>query len=540
MKRIRGRFGVLAAAAIMACSLFAPRAGAAQKVPFEDIGSSYALTSIIHLYHQQIMTGTSSTTFSPSKSMTRAELLTSLNRMLKLEPVSSPISPFSDVPHAAWYYGWVQASLQLELASGTSATRFSPERAVTRQEAAVWLVKALKQNNGYAGADVSGIFGDGQDIAEWAKSEVAAAYELGLIKGDGAGNFRPTDSITRQEAAVLLDRVLQNETWVSELNRSPKERIVLGWNYGQTTAQYQANLGQSNVNTLSPRWYFVDGDGAIADQTDPSLVLWARSNAKKVWAMVGNRADQDATHQMLSNAANRDAAVDSLTALAVKYRLDGLNLDFENVAPQDRAALTTFVALLARKLHANGMALSVDVSPDRDTDWTEAFDYAALGRQADYIVLMGYDEHYGGSPIPGPNASLPYDQKAVNRLLQSVSADKIILALPFYNREWTPEQPGAIRSSRFISLQEQNELMIRHSAKPVWDVELGQYVASYMNGSIKQKVWLEEGRSLSAKYRLAIDKGLAGVAYWYIGGESPDIWASLRNAETYGQYSFLS
>jgi len=524
----------------MACSLFAPRAWAEQKVPFEDIGSSYAQTSIIRLYQKKIMTGTSLTAFSPSKWMTRAQLLTSLNRMLKLEPLFSPISPFSDVARDAWYYGWVQASLQLELAKGTSSTTFSPEKAVTRQEAAVMLVNALKQNDSDADANASTIFGDGQDIAEWAKPAVAAAYELGLVKGDGAGNFRPADSITRQEAAVLLDRVLQNEAWASELDRSRKERIVLGWNYGQTTAQFQANLGQSNVNTLSPRWYFTDGNGAIADQTDPSLILWAKRNAKKVWAMVGNHADQDATHEMLSNAASRELAVESLTALAVKYRLDGLNLDFENVAPQDRTALTTFVASLARGLHANGMVLSVDVSPDRDTDWTEAFDYAALGRQADYIVLMGYDEHYGGSPIPGPNASLPYVQKGLNKLLQSVSADKIILALPFYNREWTPEQPGALRSSRFISLQEQNELMIQHSAKPVWEAGLGQYTASYKDGSVMRKLWLEEGRSLSAKYQLAIDKGLAGVAYWYIGGESPDIWASLRNTETYAQYSFSS
>lgn len=540
MKRIRGRFGLLAAAAVMACGLFAPRAWAGQKVPFVDIGSSYAQASIIHLYQQKIMTGTSLTAFSPSKLMTRAQLLTSLNRMLKLEPLFSPISPFSDVPRDAWYYGWVQASVQLELAKGTSSTRFSPEKSVTRQEAAVLLVNALKQNDSDADANASTIFGDGQDIAEWAKPAVAAAYELGLIKGDGAGNFRPADSITRQEAAVLLDRVLQNEAWAAELDRSREERIVMGWNYGQTTAQFQANLGQSNVNTLSPRWYFADGDGAIADQTDPSLTLWAKRNDKKVWAMVGNRADQDATHEMLSNEASRERAVEALTALAVKYRLDGLNLDFENVAPQDRTALTTFAASLARGLHANGMVLSVDVSPDRDTDWTEAFDYAALGRQADYIVLMGYDEHYSGSPIPGPNASLPYVQKAVNRLLQLVSADKIILALPFYNREWTPEQPGALRSSRFISLQEQNELVIRHSAKPVWDAELGQYMVRYMDGSVMRKLWLEEGRSLSAKYRLAIDKGLAGVAYWYIGGESPDIWASLRNTETYAQYSFSS
>jgi spore germination protein YaaH len=292
------------------------------------------------------------------------------------------------------------------------------------------------------------------------------------------------------------------------------------------------------VNTLSPRWYYVGKTGAVTDDTDPTLIKWAKQNDKQIWAMVGNRADQAATHQMLSNSTTRNTAIDQLTAVVKKYSLDGLNIDFENVASEDRTSLTTFITLLAAKLHALGATLSIDVSPDLGTDWTEAFDYAALGKQVDYIVMMGYDEHYNGSISPGSIASLPYDESAVDTLLRVVTSSKVILAFPFYNRDWTLKPTGTVSASNYISLSEQNQMIKTLLLKPVWNEALGQYVASYMKLSMKHTIWFEDGRSLIAKYKLAVNKKLAGVAYWYIGGESSDVWASLSNAEKFYDYSF--
>lgn len=117
--------------------------------------------------------------------------------------------------------------------------------------------------------------------------------------------------------------------------------------------------------------------------------------------MVGNRSDQEATHQILLSTTARNTAVNQLAALVSKYGLDGLNIDFENVAAEDRVYLTSFITLLAEKMRSLDVILSMDVSPDLGTDWTEAFDYAALGKQVNYMVMMGYDEHYDGSQVPG-------------------------------------------------------------------------------------------------------------------------------------------
>lgn len=536
MKRLINKIVTATVPAILAAGLLLQTSSAAKAQPFDDIGTSYARDEIIELYNQKIIAGTSATHFSPKKTMTRAEFITALDRLLKLEPVPGPISPYADVAKTAWYYGYVQAAVQLELVSGKSATAFSPDKPVTRQEAAVMMYNAFKQTANPGASTLP--YKDKGGIAEWANDAVAAMYELGLMKGDQTGSFRPTKPITRQEAAIVLAGVLEQEEWAAELADKPNERIVLGWQYGQTTAQYENAIVQSNVNTLSPRWYFVGSTGAVEDYTDTKLVTWAKSNNKKIWAMTGNRSDQEATHLLLSSPDASSAAINGLAALVDKHGLDGLNIDFENVAPADRNYLTAFVTQLAAKLHMLGAKLSIDVSPDLGTDWTEAFDYAELGKQADYMVLMGYDEHYGGSKYPGPNASLPYDRQAVRTILKTVANSKVILALPFYNRDWSLYPDGTAASSAFVTLPEQNALVAGPSLTPAWNQTLGQYVAHYTKQSIKHSIWIEDGRSLIAKYRLAADNKLAGVAYWHIGGESPDIWTSMRNAEKYYDYNF--
>jgi len=536
VKRTYTRFALAAFTLLYIITLVAHPIVAQSTQPFDDISSSYAKQEIIDLYNKKIITGTSERSFSPKESISRAEFVTVLDRLLGLEPVASPVSPYTDVAKKAWYYGWIQAAVQLGLADGVSASQFAPAKAVTRQEAAVLLARALKKLNYKTETKMS--FGDDSRIAEWASTSVAAMNGLGLMKGDDKGNFRPSDPISRQETAVMIHRVLQNVNWAAELAAKPKETIKLGWQYGQTTQQYEQTILNANVNTLSPRWYFTGEAGEISDNTDPSLVAWAKQHNKKVWAMVGNRSDQAATHKLLSSSAARTKAISQLTGFITKYKLDGLNIDFENVAPQDRAALTAFITELSNKLKLLNVTLSIDVSPDRDTDWTDAFDFAALGKLADYIVLMGYDEHWGGGSEAGSNASIGFDEAAVNKLLKLVPSQKVILGVPFYNRDWDLKEDGSVESSEFISLSEQNALISKYEIKPIWNAKVGQYTAAYMKNGIQHKMWVEDGRSLTEKYKLAVNAKLAGLAYWYVGGESPDIWTSLKNADRFLGYSF--
>ena len=184
---------------------------------------------------------------------------------------------------------------------------------------------------------------------------------------------------------------------------------------------------------------------------------------------------------------------------------------------QDRDDFTAFITTLHQRLMAVPAVLSVNVSPDLGSDWTEVFDYEALGKNADYVVLMGYDEHWGGDLVAGSVSSLPWLRQGLSALLLQVPASKTILAVPLYTRDWQTSASGAVSTE--IDLLRQNNLMLAKKPALHWDEQLGQYVAQYGDKSAPHRIWLEDGRSLSLKTRLGAAYSLAGTAYWYMGGE---------------------
>ncbi|MFC5406319.1 glycosyl hydrolase family 18 protein [Cohnella soli] len=463
-----------------------------------------------------------------------------LERLLGIQPVAGAISSYSDLPTSAWYYPWVQSSIQLNIAQGTSHHLFKPNRDVTREEAAVLMSRALKQTVKQSLVISStlpdALFQDQAKIAPWALDSVIRLRNFGLMKGDN-GSFRPNEPISRQEAAVLIHRAWTYPGWSERIRATPSEKIQLGWQYGQTTVQFEQQVALSDVNTLSPRWFFLGKTSAVENNADTSLVSWAHKRGKKVWAMVGNHSDQETSHITLSSKDQRKEFIRQLIDLVKQYDIDGLNIDFENMSAQDRDSFTAFVTELHAQLKSISTTLSVNVSPDSGTDWTDVFDYSAIGQAADYVVLMGYDEHWSGDPEVGSVSSLPWLRHGVETLLKKVSPRKVILALPFYTQLWTTSATNTTSSAE-LDLAGQNNMILLKRLIPDWDENHGQYYAQFNVPNALNQIWLEDGRSLSLKVGLGESYSLAGYGYWYLGGESADIWTSLRNAMRFANYDF--
>lgn len=502
--------------------------------PFDDISNAYAQNQILDLYNKNIINGTGNRKFEPDKTITRAEFITILDRTLNLEPVNNDIPSYSDISKNQWFYGWVEAGTNVGIIEGRDSNKFDPYKSITREEAAALLVRALKQQTVNVSSG-SLPFHDATRTSSWAASYVMTAYKLGLIVGDTSQNFRPTDPITRQETAIVIDRIVQNSSWYRQLQTSPSSQIVLGWQYDESTFEFENRVLNSEVNVLSPRWYFVEDQGKISNITEASLATWAKNHNKKIWPLVGNHSDMEVTHQALTEMGQRNHLIKQLADFVQAYQLDGLTLDFENVSPGDRQAFSSFVSDLAAKLHDMGAILTVCVSPDSGTDWTAAFDYAALGKSADYIVLMGYDEHWDDEN-PGSVSSLPWLEDGVTGLLSAVPANKIVLALPFYTKEWI--SGSNTKTSNDLTLGDQDKIINGLEKGPVWDASIGQYIANYQDNKGNHSIWVEDSRSLSLKFELAATKHIAGIGFWYVGGETPDIWASLRNVRKYTAYTF--
>ncbi|PQP80824.1 glycoside hydrolase [Paenibacillus sp. PCH8] len=501
---------------------------------FQDTYNSYAKDAITHLVDKGIATGTSENTFEPKKSVTRAEFATFAVRLLGLKPVQNNINPYQDISMSAWYYGNVAAMTNLFILEGKGQGTFQPNASITREEAATLLVRMLKQQPVVTGL-LSSTYSDAADISDWARPYVQTVYQLGLMRGS-EGLFRPHDQVTREEAAVMLNAIVQKKTWSEQLQRADELGVQLGWQYNSSTAEFKQQVQQSEVNTLVPRWFFLNSSMKVTDHADPALISWASATDRQLWPLLGNRSDSAITHQMLSSQANRAAVISQVAAYVQTYKLGGINVDFENVDPADREGLTAFVTSLTAALHALGAVVSVDVSPDLGTDWTDAFDYARLGAVSDYMVLMGYEENWNGDPKAGSVASYPWVEKALDTLLTEVVRAKIILALPLYTRDWSSVDPAAL--SWDITLAEQGIRARAAGSVRRWDANLVQYIIGYNSNGTPRYIWAEDSRSLSAKVLMSEQRQIAGLAYWYMGGETADVWNAISNASRFESYNF--
>ncbi|WP_238933640.1 S-layer homology domain-containing protein [Brevibacillus choshinensis] len=486
-----------------------------------DISNSYAREQIRALQSSGIVSGDEKGYFHPENPVTRAEFVSMLDRTLGIKPVASSVPSFTDVPKSSWAYGYVQAAVSLDMANGTSSTTFSPNRTISRQEAATFLVRAMGLQ---ASSTATPSVKDANAISNWARPAVSAAIKKQWLVGY-QGYFRPGAALSREETAVILKRILDelNATTVSA-----KPLVSLGWQYQSTTQEFIAQVQKSGINTLSPRWYFLQKNGSISDYTDASLVHWAQKNGKEVWALFGNQFDPTTTHAVLSDKSKRTAVVQKLVSFVDKYQLDGINVDFEGFNPDDRDNFTAFIKELGTALHAKGAVLSVDVPPDTGTDWSEPFDYEKLALHADYVVLMAYEEHWVGSPKAGSVASLPWFENVIKGVLDDVPAQKLIAGIPLYTRDWY--SAGGQVQSTDISIPESYQLISQYKTTTKWDEALGQYRSTFTKQGVSHSIWLEESRSLGLKAQTSLTWQIGGLAYWYIGSESTDVWTSIANS----------
>ena len=173
--------------------------------------------------------------------------------------------------------------------------------------------------------------------------------------------------------------------------------------------------------------------------------------------------------------------------------------------------------------------LSVDVSIIAvNSNWSESFDRAALSEYVDYVALMTYDQHWGGSPVSGSVAQLSWVEQSLKRVLAEVPHEKLLLGVPFYTRLWKEEYVSGsskpVVTSKAISMEEAEKTVAENKAAKIWDPASGQYYAEYKKGNVTYKIWLEDEKSIKLRAELVNKYRLAGIASWKYGLEKPVIW----------------
>jgi len=178
---------------------------------FIDIQAHDTQAAIEALAGRGIISGKSDSLFDPNTTMTRAEFASIVVRALGLPAHTA--SAFTDVSVSSWYAGAVGAAYTYGIVSGTSATAFSPSRTITRQEAALMVTRAAKLaglDTALSNAEIRTVlaqFGDYVTIAGWAQAAMAFCYQENILSQD-VFEIKPQEAVTRAEIADMLFRLL--------------------------------------------------------------------------------------------------------------------------------------------------------------------------------------------------------------------------------------------------------------------------------------------------------------------------------------------
>ncbi len=311
--------------------------------------------------------------------------------------------------------------------------------------------------------------------------------------------------------------------------RSDGPPLVMVWELVDSEGSYEQIEDLGPVQVVSPTWFHLDDSrGSIRSNFDPLYLQWARERGYQVWALVSNSFDPEITAELLANDQLRHSFAEKIVAMAIEHQLDGLNIDFENFHYDHRKDFTSLVSELAKLCRQADLTLSVDVTiPSNSEYWSRGYDRSALAAEADYIILMAYDQHGESSDVAGSVASLPWVEKGIQLLLEEVPPEKLILGVPFYSRLWAIDETGTkprIINSWSFSMPRVAEIINENGADLYFDDQAGQNVAVYMKEGLTYKVWLEDNLSMRRRLELVESYNLAGLAGWRRGLETPEIW----------------
>lgn len=339
---------------------------------------------------------------------------------------------------------------------------------------------------------------------------------------DGQVGYLPNRRLKETEAKTLVSTFQEPEYTSISID----EPVVLVWhqvtNLSANQAMQTLISATKGVNVIAPTWFMLtDNSGNYESLADKNYVDQAHAMGMQVWAVLDNfnKGDNVQSEVLFASTAARKKLIASLMKDAQTYGFDGINLDVEGIKASAGPHYVQFIRELSVDCRKAGLVLSIDSYVP--ASYSAFYNWAEQGRVADYVVMMGYDEHFAGGEA-GSVASIGYERQGITDLLKQVPKEKLISAIPFYTRIWKEDASGT--SSQSVGISSAKEWVEINQVELYWQEDLGQYYGELEKDGVNYEIWMEEERSLELKMQLIRDNGLAGVACWRLGLEPADVW----------------
>ena len=369
-----------------------------------------------------------------------------------------------------------------------------------------------------------------EPMEDWSEIKTSDGY-LGYVENKKLNNYRE-----EQETPV---------TEVEELSiksQTKDYKICLGWHQvtgeaaNETLIDIVANT--KGLNVISPTWFSLsDNEGNFTSISSASYVEQAHGMGLEVWGLVDNFSAEVNSYDVLSYTSKRQNLISQLINKSVELGLDGINVDFENLTTETGTHFAQFIRELSIECRKQGIVLSVDNYVPKE--YTAHYYRDVQGKFADYVIIMGYDEHYAGSEESGSVASVDFVREGIEKTMEEVPANKVINGIPFYTRVWTetPKTQEDIQAegdalsgnlvnvtSEAVGMSAAESMLEQNGVAATWDDATAQNYGEFEKDGSIIKVWLEDEASIDVKMQLMQKNHLAGVACWKLGFEKASVW----------------
>lgn len=366
--------------------------------------------------------------------------------------------------------------------------------------------------------------------------------ENGFIKvmsDDGVRGYIRTDRLSESAYESPKFKNFVAEEYVPQLCN---ERVYLAWQLlytkDSTDSLKKALSDNEDLTVVAPTWYFLnDTEGNFSSYANQDYVKYAHSQGVDVWATIknddidGQFSCSDDSFKLLSSYDARQKLIDNIINHCTEDGVDGINVDFEMLSVATGVHFIQFLRELSIECRKIGLILSVDnYVPE---NFNAYYDLPSQADIVDYVVIMGYDEHYAGSDEAGSVSSLSWFTRAADNTLAKVPAERIIMGVPFYTRLWKEVGEGE-NLKLYVDatpLMKDTEKIVKNSgAEKIWKDDAGQNYIEYKKDGAVYKMWIEDMDSLKEKALVIRERNLGGIAAWKLGDETEGTWEMLWEA----------
>lgn len=382
--------------------------------------------------------------------------------------------------------------------------------------------------------------GDNVRVSDSIKSDILVSYEEDMeaviletkgkwskiVTNDGYTGYIKTSALKNITTKTYTSEYIEPEY----TNIKKDFTISMAWHMvTNTTANNQLVdmvTSAKGLNVISPTWFRLnDNEGNFSSLAQSEYVTRAHLIGLEVWAMIDDQSPDSDNREIFPYTTKRERLVNQLVAAAIEYNLDGINIDFEYITADIAKDYVQFLRELSVKCRINGIVLSID---DKVPDASNLYyDRKEQGIIADYVIMMGYDEHWGEGSGAGSVASLPWVTAGIEKTLTEVPASKLINAIPFYTRIWQEDGAGNYVDSQAVDMQTAADKLASNGIQAVWVDNVGQNYGEFSIDGLVYRIWLEDAKSIEEKMKLIRTYDLAGVSAWRLGYENADIWNTM-------------